>query len=147
MTLIGMASIPVYGIIGFSGTIGIVNSWEIYLVGFAYGLNLGAVQSFTRTVFSDLIPPGREAEFFSLYEITDKGSSWMGPLIVGMIYSATDNLRYGYVYLFFAMIPPILLLHFAVDHRQGMIDVGRRKADADEEVQLPVRSDQVGPNR
>jgi MFS-type transporter involved in bile tolerance (Atg22 family) len=34
---------------------------------------LGPVQSYSRTVFSDLVIPGKEAEFFALYEITDKG--------------------------------------------------------------------------
>jgi UMF1 family MFS transporter len=37
-------------------------------------------------VFSDLVIPGKEAEFFALYEITDKGSSWLGPLAVGEIF-------------------------------------------------------------
>ena len=40
---------------------------------------IGAVQSYSRTMFCDLLIPGKEAEFFALFEITDKGSSWLGP--------------------------------------------------------------------
>jgi UMF1 family MFS transporter len=44
-----------------------------------------AWQSYSRTVFSDLVIPGKEAEIFVLYEITDKSSSCLGPLAVGEI--------------------------------------------------------------
>ena len=52
---------------------GLTNVWEGFLFGAIHGLMLGPVQSYSRTVFSDLIIPGKEAEFFALYEITDKG--------------------------------------------------------------------------
>lgn len=35
--------------------------------------------------YADLTLPGKEAEFFALYEITDRGSSWLGPLVAGAI--------------------------------------------------------------
>lgn len=42
-----------------------------------------------RTVFSSLIPPGREARFFGLYSITDKSSSFFG---VGTSFSLSGSL-------------------------------------------------------
>ena len=120
--------LPLYGLLGFAtgdDGLGLKNEWEMFVFGFIYGSQLGAVQSYTRTVFSDLTPPGREAEFFSLYEITDKGSSWMGPLIVGIMHSQTGEIRYSFVYILGVMLIPILGLIFLVDHEAGMKAVGR----------------------
>ena len=120
--------LPLYGLLGFAtsdGGLGLKNEWEMFVFGFVYGTQLGAVHSYTRTVFSDLTPPGREAEFFSLYEITDKGSSWMGPLIVGIMHSQTGEIRYSFLYILAVMLIPILGLIFLVDHEAGMKAVGR----------------------
>jgi len=122
------AVLPFYGLLGFAtpdGGLGMKNEWEMYVFGFVYGSQLGAVQSYTRTLFSDLTPPGREAEFFSLYEITDKGSSWMGPLIVGILQSSTGEIRHSFFYIAVVMIFPVIGLIFFVDHKEGMKAVGR----------------------
>jgi UMF1 family MFS transporter len=50
-------------------------------------------------MYSDLLIPGKEAEFFALYEVTDKGSSWLGPLVVGLIHSATSLHHLSFIYL------------------------------------------------
>ena len=42
---------------------------------------------------------------FALFEITDKGSSWMGPLIAGAIVQSTGKIR-PVLPLLAAMIPP-----------------------------------------
>ena len=44
-----------------------------YGVSLLEGFILGAYQSFSRVLYSELMPPGHESEFFSLYEVTDKG--------------------------------------------------------------------------
>lgn len=58
--------------------VGLKSVPEAYLFAAVHGLIIGAVQSYSRTIFCDLLIPGKEAEFFALYEITDKGSSWLG---------------------------------------------------------------------
>ena len=57
---------------------GIRRGWEILALGPIYGLPLGALQSYSRSLFGQLCPVGYESQFFAFYEITDKGSSWMG---------------------------------------------------------------------
>ncbi len=42
-------------------------------------------------VVLQMIPRGREASFFGLYEITERGTSWIGPLIFGLV--ATNSYR------------------------------------------------------
>jgi len=38
-----------------------------------FGLVLGYIQSISRVIYGGLTPKGKESEFFSFYEITDKG--------------------------------------------------------------------------
>lgn len=57
------------------------------------GTVLGGSQALSRSVFSQLIPAGREAEYFSIYEISDKGTSWLGPLIFGLTFDLTGSYR------------------------------------------------------
>lgn len=54
-------------------------------------LIMGGSQALSRSIFSLMIPKGREAEFFSLYEISDKGTSWMAPLIFGLTLQFTGS--------------------------------------------------------
>ncbi|MFA5511638.1 MAG: MFS transporter [Candidatus Kapaibacterium sp.] len=55
-----------------------------YLLGAVIGLVLGGTQALSRSIYSHLIPVGKEAEYFSLYEISERGTSWIGPLIFGL---------------------------------------------------------------
>jgi MFS transporter, UMF1 family len=40
-----------------------------------------------------MIPAGAEAQYFSLYEISDSGTSWLGPLVFGLTYQNTGSYR------------------------------------------------------
>ncbi|GAB7185448.1 MFS-type transporter Atg22 family protein [Kitasatospora sp. Ki12] len=64
-----------------------------YALACMIGLVLGGSQALSRSLFSHLIPPGREAEYFSLYKVSDRGTSWMGPLVFGLAYELTGSYR------------------------------------------------------
>ncbi|NUP17358.1 MAG: MFS transporter [Streptomyces sp.] len=57
------------------------------------GLVLGGSQALSRSLFSHLVPPGKEAEYFSAYEMSDRGMSWLGPLLFGLTYQLTGSYR------------------------------------------------------
>ncbi|MEU6406484.1 MFS transporter [Streptomyces sp. NPDC046985] len=57
------------------------------------GLILGGSQALSRSLFSHLAPPGKEAEYFSAYEMSDRGMSWLGPLLFGIAYQVTGSYR------------------------------------------------------
>ena len=40
-----------------------------------------------------MIPAGREASFFGVYEIADRGTSWIGPILFGIVVAATNSYR------------------------------------------------------
>jgi UMF1 family MFS transporter len=74
-------------------TVGFVPLWaffglrtipECFASAALYGLCLGSVYSQGRACFSRMVPKGLEAEFFSFYALTDKGSSWLGMISLGV---------------------------------------------------------------
>ncbi|WP_307624045.1 MFS transporter [Streptomyces sp. V3I7] len=64
-----------------------------YVLAAGIGLVLGGSQALSRSLFSHLVPPGKEAEYFSAYEMSDRGMSWLGPLLFGMTYQLTGSYR------------------------------------------------------
>ncbi|MFU9039027.1 MULTISPECIES: MFS transporter [Streptomyces] len=63
------------------------------------GLVLGGSQALSRSLFSHLIPRGKEAEYFSAYEMSDRGVSWLGPLVFGTAYQLSGSYRAAIVSL------------------------------------------------
>lgn len=68
---------------------------EFWVLSAVVALVLGGSQALSRSLFSDMIPEGREAEFFSFYEISDRFTSIFGPLIFGLANQLTGSLRSG----------------------------------------------------
>jgi MFS transporter, UMF1 family len=82
-----------------------------YLYAVAIALVLGGSQALSRSMFSRLIPRGCEAEYFGFYEISDSGTSWLGPLIFGLAYQLSGSYRSALVSLIaFFVIGFVLLL-------------------------------------
>jgi len=99
----------------------------MYPLGFVYGLVLGGLSSYCRSLFGELIPPGSEAAFYALYAITDKGSSVFGPAIVGAIVDRTGEIRPAFWFLAVLVGLPAPLIWF-VDVDRGRME-GRRLAE------------------
>ncbi len=110
--------IPIYGLLSYLdivkswGVIGLQQPWEMYPVGAVYGLVLGGLSSYCRSLFGELIPPGSEAAFYALYAITDKGSSVFGPAIVGVIINKTGEIRPAFWFLAVLVGLPAPLIYF-----------------------------------
>lgn len=66
---------------------------QFYAVALGIGLVLGGTLALTRSLFSQMVPPGREAEYFALYEVGEKGTSWLGPLVFAAVADATGSFR------------------------------------------------------
>ncbi|MEV8555689.1 MFS transporter [Streptomyces sp. NPDC051917] len=84
------------------------------------GLVLGGSQALSRSLFSHLVPPGKEAEYFSAYELSDRGMSWLGPLLFGMTYQLTESYRSAIISLVaFFVIGFVLLARVPVRRAIG----------------------------
>jgi UMF1 family MFS transporter len=89
----------------------------------AIGLVLGGTQALSRSLYSQLVPKNREAEFFSFYQAMERGTSWFGTLLFGLVYQWTHSYRPAIVALIvFFVVGGILLSR--VDMRQGIRDAG-----------------------
>ncbi len=66
---------------------------EAYIMSGAIGLVLGGSQALSRSLFSQMIPAGRESAFFGIYEISERGTSWIGPIVFGVVAQMTDSYR------------------------------------------------------
>jgi UMF1 family MFS transporter len=66
---------------------------EFFTMAALVGIVMGGSQALSRSLFSLMVPEGKEAEYFSLYEISDKGTSWLGPLVFGLALQMTGSYR------------------------------------------------------
>ncbi|NLT57287.1 MAG: MFS transporter [Actinomycetales bacterium] len=80
------------------------------VLGTLIGMVLGGTQAISRSLFSQLIPRGREAEYFSLYQAAERGTSWFGSLLFGLVFQITDSYRNAIVALMVFFIGGGLLL-------------------------------------
>ncbi|KAG5337659.1 hypothetical protein C0989_009100 [Termitomyces sp. Mn162] len=103
---------------------GLTTQGEMFALAVYFGSVYGAFQGYARAFFAELLPPGEEARWYGLFSITDKSSSFIGPLIVGLIADTTGNIRYAFFFLVIMvwMALPILI----------RVDVERGRKDARE---------------
>ncbi|MDT7603489.1 MAG: transporter, family [Acidobacteriota bacterium] len=71
---------------------------------------LGGSQALSRSLFSRMIPAGRESSFFGLYEISERGTSWMGPLVFGQVVSRTNSYRQAMISLIVFFVVGLIIL-------------------------------------
>ncbi|SNS30536.1 MFS transporter, UMF1 family [Geodermatophilus saharensis] len=83
---------------------------QFYALAAVIGLVQGGTQALSRSLFSHLIPAGREAEYYSFYEISDRGTSWLGPLAFGLTYQLTGSYRYAIISLVVFFVAGFALL-------------------------------------
>ncbi len=97
-------------------------------LGVAIGLVMGGTQALSRSLYSQLVPAGRESEYFSLYQAMERGTSWFGTLTFGLVHQFTHSYRLSIVALiFFFVVGGILLTRVKV--REGIIAAGNEVPD------------------
>jgi len=99
-------------------------------MGAVIGIVLGGSQALSRSLYSLMIPKGQESEFFSIYEISDKGTSWLGPLMFGLAFTLTKSYRLAILSVATFMIVGLVLLFF-VNVNKGLREAERRDAAPD----------------
>lgn len=85
---------------------------EFGLLGVVIALVLGGSQAISRSLFSQMIPQGKEAEYYSFYEISDRGTSWMGPALFGLVNQVANDLRPAILSLIVLFILGLVILPF-----------------------------------
>jgi UMF1 family MFS transporter len=99
------------------------NVTTFLLVGVAIAVVMGGTQALSRSFFSLLIPRGREGEYFALYNAAERGTSWFGTLLFGVVFQLTDSYRPAIVALIiFFIIGAFFLLR--LDPARGIREAG-----------------------
>ncbi|MDN3356301.1 MFS transporter [Actinomadura sp. DC4] len=96
---------------------------EFILLAGAIGTVLGGTQALSRSLFSHLVPRERTAEYFGFYEISDKGTSWLGPFVFAVALQLTDSYRSAIVSLVVFFVAGFALL-LTVDLPRGIREAG-----------------------
>lgn len=68
---------------------------QFYALAVVLGLVAGGVQSLSRSLFSQLIPAGKNGEYFGFLNMIGKSAAVIGPLLVGVVAATTNNSRIG----------------------------------------------------
>jgi len=96
---------------------------EFFALAIGIGLVLGGTQALSRSLFSQLIPRGKEAEYFGLYEISERGTSWLGTAFFGLALQLTGSYRIAILSLVVFFLAGFVLLA-RVDVRRAIIEAG-----------------------
>ncbi|MBO9324749.1 MAG: MFS transporter [Roseiflexus sp.] len=99
------------------------NPTQFYLLAAAIAIVLGGSQAISRSLFSQMIPLGQESEYFSLYEVSERGTSWLGPLVFGLALQFTGSYRVAILLLMVFFIAGMALL-LRVDARRAILEAG-----------------------
>ena len=97
--------------------------WQLFVIGFFLALVLGGSQALSRSLFSQMIPADQEAEYFGFYEISERGTSWIGPLLFAAAVQLTGSQRLAIVSLIIFFVVGLALL-IRVNVRQAIVDAG-----------------------
>lgn len=85
-------------------------STQFMILGAVIGFVLGGTQALSRSLFSKMIPKGEEAEYFSFYEIGDRGTSWLAPLFFGLVFQFTGSYRLAILSLIAFFVVGLIIL-------------------------------------
>ena len=84
---------------------------EAYVMSGVIGFVLGGSQALSRSLFSQMIPRGRESAFFGIYAISERGTSWLGPVVFGLVAQLTNSYRPAILALMiFFIVGSVILL-------------------------------------
>lgn len=96
---------------------------QAWILGTLIGLVIGGSQALSRSLFSRMIPRGHEASFFGIYEISERGTSWMGPQVFSIVVATTNSYRSALLSLIVFFIVGMVILLFT-DTDRAIRDAG-----------------------
>ena len=97
---------------------------DFFVAAAVIALVMGGSQALSRSLFAQLIPQGKEAEYFSIYEVSDKGTSWLCPMLFGLALQFTRSYRMAILSLivfFIAGLIGLLRVDVARGEREALV--------------------------
>ncbi len=72
---------------------GLQNKADAVIAGVVIGLGIGITTPLARSLFSQMVPAGHEAAFFSIYEVFNQGTAFIAPLLFTVVVDVTGSFR------------------------------------------------------
>lgn len=121
VSLVIWAVVVIYA---YGGMKGEGRATEFFILGMFIAIVLGGSQAISRSLFAQMVPKNKEAEFFSIYEISERGTSWLGTLVFGITVTIFGSLRPAILSLIFFFVVGLILLPF-VNEKKAIEDAKR----------------------
>lgn len=109
------------------------NTFQAWIMAVFIGMVLGSSQALSRSLYSQMIPKDRESSFFGLYEISEKGTSWMGQLLFVIIVGQTGSYRHAILGLIVFFVVGSVILLFT-DTAKAIHEAGNLTPDEAEKI-------------
>jgi UMF1 family MFS transporter len=114
LSLVIWSACVIYAAVGMKDTALVLGmeqrQLEFWFLGFIIALVMGGSQALSRSLFAQMIPKDQEAEFYSFYEISERGTSWMGTFLFGLVNQLTGSLRLGIISVIVFFLIGLILL-------------------------------------
>lgn len=98
-------------------------TFHAWIMAVFIGSVLGSTQALSRSLFSQMIPRSRESAFFGLYEISEKGTSWIGNLVFAVVVGSTGSYRQAILALIVFFVAGMIIL-LVTDTKKAIHDAG-----------------------
>jgi UMF1 family MFS transporter len=95
------------------------NATHFMILALLVGMVQGGTQALSRSLFANMIPKERSAEFFGFFAVVEKFAGIFGPWIFARVIGATGSSRYAILSIVAFFIVGGIILHF-VDVEKGM---------------------------
>ena len=103
--------ISILGIIFFGIILLLINDKNLFwLVSFSLGIFIGPLQSSSRVLLTKIIPEERGGQFFGFAIFSGKVTSFLGPLIYGIIATSLNSQKFAMTFVILLFIISIVLI-------------------------------------
>ena len=119
VSLVIWSAVVIYAYFGLQGDGRVI---QFFIMGACIAVVLGGSQAISRSLFAQIIPAGKQAEYYSFYEVSERGTSWIGPLLFGLMNQMTGSMRPAILSLIFFFVVGLAILPF-VNVNKAIADV------------------------
>jgi UMF1 family MFS transporter len=121
-----MAALVLYSLIALYAYSLLSTVVEFYAMAACISIVLVGSQALSRSAYSQMVPKGSAAEYFAIYEVGQRGTSWIGPLLFGLALQFTGSYRDAILALVVLFLAGLGVL--------SRVDFARAGAEANAEV-------------
>lgn len=99
------------------GAAQMTQTWHFYVLAAIIGLSQGGVQSLSRSLFAQLVPPEKSGEYFGFFNLLGKFASILGPALIAVCSRLTQDSRQTILSLLVLILAGAYFLFKVKEHK------------------------------